>query len=139
MMKNKTLTQFKGFLFVGVFSVFFDWSVFLALTHLLGLGAVFSKSISYIIGMAFAFFANGMLVFQIDFVPTNFIKHLLLYVLSLLVNTWVFTAMKSNFDLNSPRNLGAALFVATLVSTGINFGGMRFWVFKGKGISHAHR
>ena len=134
MMKNSLLLELKKFLAVGMIAVSLDWGIYLALVNFLGLGAVLSKSLSYIIGTMYAFVANGRLVFQSDLVPVNFLKHLLLYTFSLLANTLVFAFLKSNFSFDSPMILGAALLAATFVSTVINFVGMRFWVFKKRSI-----
>jgi putative flippase GtrA len=136
-MKNSVLLELKKFLAVGMIAVSLDWGIYLALVNFLGLGAVLSKSLSYIIGTMFAFVANGRLVFQSDLVPVNFLKHLLLYTFSLLANTLVFAFLKSNFSFDSPMILGAALLAATFVSTVINFMGMRFWVFNNKRSNHA--
>jgi putative flippase GtrA len=137
MMKNSLLLELKKFLAVGMIAVSLDWGIYLALVNFLGLGAVLSKCLSYILGTMFAFVANGRLVFQSDLVPVNFLKHLLLYTFSLLANTLVFAFLKSNFSFDSPMILGAALLAATFVSTLINFMGMRFWVFNNKRSSHA--
>lgn len=137
MMKNSVLLELKKSLAVGMIAVSLDWVIYLALTNFLGLGAVLSKSLSYIIGAMFAFIANGRLVFQSDLVPVNFLKHLLLYTFSLLANTLVFAFLKSNFSFDSSMILGTALLLATFVSTVINFVGMRYWVFKNKRSSHA--
>jgi putative flippase GtrA len=137
MMKNSLLLELKKFLAVGMIAVSLDWGIYLALVNFLGLGAVLSKSLSYIIGTMYAFVANGRLVFQSDLVPVNFLKHLLLYTFSLLANTLVFAFLKSNFSFDSPMILGAALLAATFVSTVINFVGMRFWVFNNKRSNHA--
>ena len=137
MMKNSLLLELKKFLAVGMIAVSLDWGIYLALVNFLGLGAVLSKSLSYIIGTMYAFVANGRLVFQSDLVPVNFLKHLFPYTFSLLANTLVFAFLKSNFSFDSPMILGAALLAATFVSTVINFVGMRFWVFNNKRSNHA--
>ena len=134
MMKNSVLLELKKFLAVGMIAVSLDWGIYLALDNFLGLGAVLSKSLSYIIGTMFAFVANGRLVFQSDLVPVNFLKHLLLYTFSLLANTLLFAYWASNFSFESTIILGAALLTSTFVSTVINFLGMRFWVFKKRSI-----
>jgi putative flippase GtrA len=137
MMKSSVLSELKKFLAVGMVAVCLDWGIYLALTNFFGVGAVPSKGLSYVIGTIFAFVANGRLVFQSDLAPVNFLRHLLLYTISLLANTLVFAFLKSNFSFDSPMILGAALLAATFVSTVINFMGMRFWVFKNKRSSHA--
>ena len=136
-MKNSAILELKNFLAVGMFAVSLDWGIYLALVNFFGLGAVLSKSLSYIIGTMFAFVANGRLVFQSELAPVNFLKHLLLYTFSLLVNTLVFAFFKSIFSFDSGIILAAALLTATLVSTVINFMGLRFWVFNNKRSSHA--
>ena len=139
MMRHRILVEFKKFLFVGMIAVCLDWCFYLTLTHFFGVGAVLSKALSYMIGTMFAFIANGMLVFQVDLVPANFLKHLLLYTFSLLANTLVFAFWESNFSNDWSISVGPTLLTATFVSTVINFVGMRFWVFKNKGGSHARR
>jgi putative flippase GtrA len=134
MMKNSVLLELKRFLAVGMIAVSLDWGIYLALTNFFDVGAVPSKSLSYIIGTMFAFIANGRLVFQSDLKPVIFLKHLLLYTFSFLSNTLVFAFLKSNFSFDSPMILGATLLAATFVSTVINFVGMRFWVFKKRSI-----
>jgi len=137
-MKTSVLSELKKFLTVGMIAVFLDWGIYLALTIFFGIGAVISKSLSYLIGTLFAFVANGRLVFQSHLRPVNFLKHLLLYTFSLLANTLFFAFWESNFSFDSAMVLGEALLTATLVSTVINFVGMRVWVFKNKRSSHAH-
>jgi len=137
MMKNSVSLKLKEFLAVGMITVCLDWGIYLALTNFIGVGAILSKSLSYIIGTIFAFIANGRLVFQSDLAPINFLKHLVLYTFSLLANTLFFAFWASNFSVNSTIFLGAALLTATFVSTVINFVGMSFWVFKSKGSDHA--
>jgi len=137
-MKTSVLSELKKFLTVGMIAVFLDWGIYLALTIFFGIGAVISKSLSYLIGTLFAFVANGRLVFQSHLRPVNFLKHLLLYTFSLLANTLFFAFWESNFSFDSAMVLGVALLTATLVSTVINFVGMRVWVFKNKRSSHAH-
>lgn len=136
-MKNSVIFELKRFLVVGMIAVSLDWGIYLALVNFFGLGAVLSKSLSYIIGTMFAFVANGRLVFQSELVPVNFLKHLLLYTFSLLANTLIFGFFKSIFSFDSPIILATALLAATFVSTVINFVGMRFWVFNNKRSSHA--
>lgn len=136
-MKNSVSLKLKEFLAVGMITVCLDWGTYLALTNFFGVGAILSKSLSYIIGTIFAFIANGRLVFQSDLAPINFLKHLVLYTFSLLANTLFFAFLESNFSFDSTIILGAALLTATSVSTGINFMGLRFWVFKNKRSSHA--
>jgi putative flippase GtrA len=137
MMKSSILSELKKFLAVGMIAVCLDWGIYLALTNFFGVGAVPSKGLSYVIGTIFAFVANGRLVFQSDLAPVNFLKHLLLYTFSLVVNTLIFAYWESNFSFQSPIILSAALLTSTFVSTVINFVGMRFWVFKKRSI-HAH-
>lgn len=137
MMKNSVRLELKKFLAVGIIAVSVDWGIYLAVVNFFGLGAVLSKSLSYIIGTMFAFIANGRLVFQSELAPVNFLKHLLLYSFSLLANTLVFAFLKSIFSFDSPMILGAALLTATFVSTVINFMGMHFWVFNIKRSSRA--
>jgi len=134
MMKNSVILELKRFLAVGIIAVSVDWGIYLALVNFFGLGAVLSKSLSYIIGTMFAFIANGRLVFQSELAPVNFLKHLLLYTFSLLANTLVFVFLKSIFSFDSPMILGAALLTSTFASTVINFVGMRFWVFKKRSV-----
>ena len=139
MMKNSVLSELKKFLAVGMIAVCLDWGIYLALTNFFGVSAVPSKGLSYVIGTIFAFIANGRLVFQSDLAPVNFLKHLLLYTFSLIVNTLLFAYWESNFSFESTIILCAALMTSTFVSTVINFVGMRFWVFKSKRGSHARR
>lgn len=136
-MKTSVLLELKKFFAVGTIAVFLDWGTYLTLTKLIGVGAVSSKVLSYVVGSIFAFIVNGKLVFQSDLVPANFLKHLLLYAFSLLANTLFFAFWELNFPFDSAIILGSALLTATFISTVINFVGMRFWVFKNKRSSHA--
>jgi len=139
MMKNRILLELNKFLFVGTIAVCLDWGIYLALTNFFGVEAVLAKAMSYMIGTIFAFIANGRLVFQTDLGTINLLKHLLLYTFTLLANTLVIAFWESNFFSDSHIRVGVALLTATFVSTVINFVGMRFWVFKNKGSSHARR
>jgi putative flippase GtrA len=139
MMKNSVLLELKKFLAVGMIAVSVDLGIYLALVDFFGLGAVLSKSLSYIVGTIFAFVANGRFVFHRNLAPTNFLKHLSLYAFSLLINTLVFAFWESDFSSDSSKSLGTALLMATFASTVINFVGMRFWVFQNNGNSDARR
>jgi putative flippase GtrA len=138
-MKNRILPELRKFLFIGTIAVCLDWGFYLTLTNFFGVEAVLAKVISYIIGTVFSFIANGRIVFQADLARANFLRHLLLYALSLLVNTLAFGSLKSFFSSDSSTSLAAPLLTATFASTVINFVGMRFWVFKNTRKSHAGR
>ena len=137
MMKSSVSWKLKEFLAVGMITVCLDWGIYLALTNFFGVGVIFSKSLSFIIGTIFAFIANGRLVFQSDLAPINFLKHLVLYTFSLLANTLTFALWGLKFSFDSLVILDASLLTATFLSTVINFIGMRFWVFKSQRSSHA--
>ncbi len=137
MMSNNILSQLKRFVLVGMMSVSLDWGSYILLTHIFEFGTVFSKSTSYVIGTAFAFITNGILVFESEIVPENLIKHILIYSFSLLANTLVFRTLVIFIDSESRLILSAALAGATLISTVINFFGMRYWVFKHKRFGYA--
>jgi putative flippase GtrA len=129
-MQNKITVQIKKFLTVGFIAVSLDWVIYVVLTQTLGLNSLFSKATSYMAGTVFAFVCNGLFVFQSNLIPSKFIKHIALYSISLLSNTLTFYSLEKSLDPGTLLIQWAPITLATMVSTAINFAGLRYWVFK---------
>lgn len=138
-MSNKTLSQFKGFLLVGIVSVCLDWGFYFIFIQVINVDSTIAKALSYSFGTLFAFFFNGLFTFKSRLILSKLLKHLSLYGGSLIVNTFVFSILDDAERMNSKTISYLSLLGATVVSMTMNFIGMRFWVFKNYLGKNAHR
>ena len=128
-MTNKLSYQFSRFLIGGIVAVALDWTTYFLLVSLGHFVPSISKAFGFIVGTIFAFFYNGIISFSSSLSKIKFLRHISLYMFSMVVNITVFHfAMKT-----TPRFLGSnslgSLFLATSISMILNFFGMRKWVF----------
>ena len=112
------------FLVIGSTTVLIDYIFYISMIYLFNL-VVIGKIISYILGTAFSFFANSRWTFQYKGSDkNNFLKFILLYFISMLINSLV-----NSFMLNF-LNVNSAFVIATITSATLNFTGMKFFIFK---------
>ena len=125
----KTESQLIKFFMGGLTAVSIDWGIFLLLRNTLDLTNTVSKTLSFMLGMLFAFDFNGHITFTSRLSLQKLRRHIVVYSISLLLNILIFNTL-IRLQLNS-NNLSTliALFSATAVSMSINFLGMYFWVF----------
>ena len=124
-MSNLTLKkQIFIFLVIGTTTVLIDYIFYISILHLFNL-VTLAKTISYILGTAFSFFANRKWTFQYKgSYQNNILKFILLYSLSMLVNSLVNSYMLNFLNVNS------SFIIATITSATLNFIGMKFYIFK---------
>ena len=124
-MSNLTLKkQIFIFLVIGTTTVLIDYIFYISILHLFNL-VILAKTISYILGTAFSFFANRKWTFQYKgSYQNNILKFILLYSLSMLVNSLVNPYMLNFLNVNS------SFIIATITSATLNFIGMKFYIFK---------
>ena len=130
--RRETAKQVRRFLVIGSLSVLTDWTVYVLLTRL-GLMTDVSKGISYAAGMIVGFVGNKLWTFESarrsgDEPAT----YLLLYAATLGVNVAVNRALLELLAEWMPPGWtkGTALFVATGVTTVLNFVGMKWITFR---------
>lgn len=128
-MTHKLSYQFSRFLIGGIVAVTLDWSTYLLLVGWWHLEPSISKAFGFIVGTIFAFFYNGIISFSSSLSKTKFLRHISLYIFSMVVNITVFNfAMKTTPSFLGSNSL-VSLSLATSISMILNFLGMRNWVF----------
>ena len=128
-MTNNLSYQFSRFLIGGTVAVTLDWTVFFLLFTLEHFEPSISKAFGFIVGTIFAFFYNGIISFSSNLSKTKFLRHISLYLFSMVVNIAVFNfAMKTTPNFLGSNSL-VSLSLATAISMILNFLGMRSWVF----------
>tara|TARA_B100000575_G_scaffold10020_1_gene7381 strand:- start:6424 stop:6828 length:405 start_codon:yes stop_codon:yes gene_type:complete len=119
------------FLIIGSLTVIIDFILY-SILYLIGFSSLISKSLGFISGTIFAYFANRSLTFKSNkkglFIFINF---LLLYILSLFMNVVINEAML-DFYLFGKLNYLISFIVATGFSATLNFMVMNFILFKKK-------
>ena len=125
--------QIRRFLVVGSLTVLVDLASY-RLCLETGLPVPLAKTIGFLTGTIFAYFVNRFWTFQSQRSHAALFKFLLLYLSTLLtnvgVNQIVFEAVPAG-----ERGQLFAFVVATSVSATLNFLGMKYIVFRKKGIS----
>ena len=128
-MTNNLSYQFSRFLIGGIFAVTLDWTTFFLLFTFGHFEPSISKAFGFIVGTIFAFFYNGRISFGSNLSKTKFLRHISLYMFSMIVNIAVFDfAFKTTPSFLGSNSL-VSLSLATLISMILNFLGMRNWVF----------
>lgn len=115
--------MFLKFLVVGSCTVILDGLVYGGL-GCIGVKSAYAKSIGFIIGTLFAFFANQKWTFRTRYHHTQPWMFALLYGISLWINVWV-----NSWALASLPWI-ASFVLATACSATCNFWGMKWIVFK---------
>lgn len=135
-MKNKLRYQFSRFLIGGMVSVNIDWFAYFLVNQYSDLGSTFSKATGFLLGTIFAFYYNGTVTFHSKLGKPEFLRHVILYILSMTINVTVFNfAMKTGHTIFGSTSI-LSLALATSISMILNFLGMRNWVFRRKLLSH---
>lgn len=130
---SEILLSFKSFLIVGIFSVAIDWSLFLVFAAITEFPSSYLKTVSFFVGTLFSFVTNAKYTFNHETSFVRLVKHLTIYIISMLANTFTFSSIYSLFTRDLLWSF-MALTIATLVSMLINFIGLKFYVFSEKGM-----
>ena len=112
------------FIIAGISAVFTDLISYIALLNFLQHD--YAKTISFILGSVVAFNVNKYWTFE-RYLNSKYeiIKFIMLYATTLCLN--IFT---NRLSLELTDMILLSFFVATAISTMINFTGQKFWVFK---------
>ena len=127
------------FLIVGSLTVLLDFLSYRGLIWIGLLGTSSAKAAGFLIGTLFAYFANRALTFRQKLhAPGSALRFTLLYAATLTVNVSVNSAALTllvGVGIGIGIALQAAFLMATVVSTCLNFLGMKFFVFKSRAVS----
>ena len=117
------------FIVVGILAVAVDWITYLIFYHAFPHADLIDKSASYFCGTLVSFVINGKWTFDSGLDRLKLSRHLAIYSLSLIANTLCNHQILQ--FLHSPSSHGQliALFAATILSSAINYVGLRKWVF----------
>ena len=130
-MLNKLINQESvRFLLVGLSTVAIDLTSYLLL-YKSGLNYNTAKIIGFTIGTIYAYFTNKNWTFSSSGSKSKFIKFILLYSFSMMLNVTINYSVIIVFG-ETPYVFLWAFFVATLVSAVLNFLGMKYFIFNEK-------
>lgn len=117
------------FTVVGAATIALDWLAYFFLLHSELFAIEIAKGVSFLAGSVFAFLANRTWVFRSNLSRyASLWRFALLYSLSMLTNIYLNKLLLTWLELLQARFVIAFL-VATFFSAGINFFGMKFFVF----------
>ncbi|TRX13402.1 GtrA family protein [Flavobacterium gawalongense] len=121
---SKTQKELKRFLVAGLSAVSTDFGIYYILLNFFSTGV--SKAISFLLGTIVAYVINKYWTFEKhEKSYKEIIRFGILYSLTLGVNV-----ITNKIVLENVNIIFLAFFVATGVSTVLNFIGQKFWVFK---------
>lgn len=117
------------FIFVGFLAVAADWTTYAIFFQVFPHADLIDKSASYFCGTLVSFVINGLWTFDSKLDRIKLVRHFAIYSLSLIANTLCNHQILQ--FLHSPSSHGQliALFAATILSSAINYVGLRKWVF----------
>lgn len=122
--------QLSRFLLVGSLTVLLDLAVYVALLRL-NINVDIAKGGSFIAGTVFAYLANRHWTFAARGGWQRFVKFIVLYLSTLIVNVGINQAVLMYMKGWMPEfAVGSAFLLATAISATMNFIGMRFFVFQ---------
>ena len=123
--------QLLKFFVVGILTVIADYLTYIWLISV-GVDLTPAKATAFITGSIFAFIANKYYTFQKKGLLNNnqVPKFVLIYLSSLIVNTFVNTALLGLQSGNSEIKIKIAFVVSTSLSASINYLGMKYYVFE---------
>ena len=130
--RRETAKQIRRFLVIGGLSVLTDWTVYALLTPL-GLSKYPAKGIGYVSGMIVGFIGNKLWTFEsARRSASEPFTYLVLYAITLGVNMVVNGVLLDVLAWWLPETWAwrLALFVATGVTTVLNFVGMKWITFR---------
>ena len=131
-MKNFNFNKLREifiFIIVGLTAVLIDYIIYILLNGI-SIDILFSKSLSYISGTIFAYFANKLFTFNDNKGHSKtFPKFIMLYTITLIINT-----LSNNYSVMMLENyvnyfIEISFLISTLISATLNFLGMKFFIF----------
>ena len=122
--------QIPFFIIIGVLTVLIDLFSYRFLYFYLAVDINFAKGISFFVGTTFAYIANRFWTFEDkETVSSSIFRFISLYSATLFVNVYVNSVTLKMLDFYFYVEY-AAFIVATACSAGLNFLGMKFYVFR---------
>jgi putative flippase GtrA len=126
--------EFKIFLIVGLLNVGVDYSVYHGLIYLLRMDINISKAIAFVAGALFAYVANRFWTFRGALYGSgSFMRFATLYAGTLIANVVMNWLALNVFDY-LPYKIQLAYIVTTGATAALNFMGMKFYVFRTRGV-----
>ena len=123
-----TKRQISIFLFVGCLTVGLDFAIYRGLSFSFLISASLAKTIGFIGGCVFAYFANRYWTFNQKITRSgSFWRFSLVYAVSLIVNVSINQSILSASE--NPEVIYIAFLIASGVSAILNFVGMKSFVF----------
>lgn len=129
---HNKLSEIFIFIIVGIVAVLIDYCIYTLLGNI-SLDILFSKSLAYISGTIFSYFANKILTFndKKEYSKT-FSKFISLYIVTLIINT-----LSNNYSVISLENhtnyfIEVSFLISTSISATLNFLVMKFFIFNSK-------
>ena len=135
MIKNFNFNKLREiiiFMIVGLTAVLIDYIIYILLINI-SIDILFSKSLSYISGTIFSYFANKLITFNDNReYSKTFSKFIFLYTITLIINT-----LSNNYLVMILENyvnyfIEISFLISTLISATLNFLGMKFLIFNSK-------
>ena len=122
------------FFVVGIFTVLLDYVIYQLLMLNDFLDVPLSKGLGFIGGTVFSFFANRAWTFKnTEPLHKSVPRFCFLYLLTLSINV-IFNSIMLNLVAGITMAGQIAFVFATLISAGVNFLGMKFFVFNKKNL-----
>lgn len=118
------------FLLVGISTVSIDLLAYLLL-YKVGLSYNPAKTASFFIGTIYAYFLNKSWTFSSSGSKSKFVKFILLYTFSMILNVGVNHTIIITYG-DTTEIFMLAFFMATLISAMLNFLGMKYFIFNDK-------
>jgi putative flippase GtrA len=113
--------QLHLFLLVGAISTCLDFTLYFLLSGL-GIERNISKGLSYLAGTYLGYLGNSKFTFQQR--TSNLTKYMFVYLASLAANIWF-----HHWSFTAFQNRAGSWLIATLISTCMNFIGLRHFAF----------
>ncbi|HEY5714768.1 MAG TPA: GtrA family protein [Candidatus Gracilibacteria bacterium] len=125
-----TSKHFRRFVVTGILSTILNYGVFYGLYRGLEWGYLIAAAMGYIVGLIFGYFLNKFWTFEVKTVPhfREIMGYVMVYLISLVVSLLFLHVAVEYGDLD-PR---LANVLAIVISTILNFVGLKWFVFKAK-------
>jgi len=117
------------FSIIGLFTVGIDFFIYLAIIFLDIFPISIAKTISFLSGTLFAYFANRFWTFSdLERISKSLMRFIMVYLCSLITNVLINKSILLLL-IDQRFSFQLAFFIATSVSAFLNFIGMKFFVF----------
>lgn len=118
------------FLLVGICTVLIDFLFYRAAIHYFDFNVEIAKGAGFVTGTIFSYIANKLFTFKYNIFPDgSFFRFTGLYTVTMTINIISNSLVLSIID-GLDSIMFIAFLVATLISAGLNFFGMKYFVFR---------